>query len=328
MLRVVSIGGGVVTSGDERIVCGSRCSAAYKRGTLVRLRASPHSDWSFERWRGDCVGTASRCIVALDRRTVVRAVFRRKLGVVRLVVSGPGTIISNPTGLACGRNGGECVHSFERGTTIKLTPTPAGDGAFKTWSGACAGRSGDCHLVVSSVSEVSAVFRHAVPAPGNQRVTVREVGSPVTSVPPGIDCPPTCEAMFQTGTLATLSARRSPVWSGACVGRGPSCALVIDASINVLAAVPVLGPPPTVGVNVSVSGRGVVLGGRIRCGGARGTLLDCESFFSPGTTVALQAIPPQGGRFARWGGFCRGKKPRCRLLVNAPKTVQALFRRR
>jgi Divergent InlB B-repeat domain len=331
MLRVVSIGGGVVASDNERILCGSRCSAAYKRGTLVGLRASPGSNWTFERWSGDCVGTASRCIVALDRRTAVRAVFRRKIGLVRVVVGGPGTIISNPAGLACGRNGEMCAGRFERGMTIKLTATPAREGAFETWSGACAGRARDCELVVSDVSEVSAVFRHAVPAPGRQRLIVRlERRPPLSSVPPGINCPPTCEAMFPTGTLATLRGGGSYIWGGACVGFGPACALVIDASANVLAAelLPSIPGPSRVGVNVSVSGRGVVLGGRIRCGGARGTLLDCESFFAPGTSVDLQAIPPRGSRFARWGGFCRGMKPRCRLLVNAPKTVQALFRRR
>jgi hypothetical protein len=35
ILRVASVGSGVVTSADGRILCGRRCSARYERGTVV-----------------------------------------------------------------------------------------------------------------------------------------------------------------------------------------------------------------------------------------------------------------------------------------------------
>jgi hypothetical protein len=355
-LRVASEIGGVVKSSDARIDCGVRCSAPYKRGTVVRLGALPRRNWSFERWTGACVGTAPRCMVALDRHTSVGARFRReppppppprKIGSVGLVVSGPGTILSTPEGLACGQNGGRCAETFEQGTTITLTPTPTSDGAFEAWGDGCAGRSGDCSLVVGDFSRVSAVFRHAVPAPGDQTLTVRlEGGSPLRSAPAGIDCPPTCQATFPTGTLVTLSGGVSYVWGGACAGSASSCALVIDVTVEVVARPqppppppsppppPPLPPPPApppappTGINVSVSGRGVVSARGIRCGGTTGTLFDCQEFFPRGATVVLHAIPARRSRFARWGDpFCSGKKPRCRVRVTSSKIVVALFRR-
>ncbi len=80
-------------------------------------------------------------------------------------------------------------------------------------------------------------------------------------------------------------------------------------------------------MNVSVSGPGLVLGRGIRCGATTGTLLDCESLYTRGTTLVLQAVPARRSRFAGWRGFCTGKATRCDLVVSAAKTVLALFRR-
>jgi hypothetical protein len=341
-IRVITSGQGIVTSSDSRIRCKARCSAAYERGAKVTLTASPRRYFAFEGWTGDCVGSAPRCIIALDRQTSVGAVFRRKEGMVRLVVSGPGVIISDPTrlpsgalGAVCGQGSGLlCARPFEQGTTVKLRLRGLGGGTFESWGGACAGRSGDCNVFVrEEASDVSAAFRRAEPASGPQTLTVTVEGSDrLTSEPPGIDCPPTCRATYSTGTLVTLRVPRPYLWArGACVGVGSSCALVVDTSVAVGARERGYGgpppPPSPIGVNVSVSGRGIVSGGgSIRCGGTRGTLYDCQAFFDRGTTVILRARPAQRARFGGWSGFCSGKLRRCTLRVTAAKTVQAFFR--
>src|SRR5690242_9292979 len=75
VLSVSAAGDGAVVSRDQRIRCGSRCSAGYPSGSLVTLYARPVRDAEFLRWKGDCVGTATVCSVALDRQTAVKAVF-------------------------------------------------------------------------------------------------------------------------------------------------------------------------------------------------------------------------------------------------------------
>jgi hypothetical protein len=331
MLRVTATGQGVVASADGRIRCGARCSAAYQRGAVVRLAASPQRFFSFERWTGGCVGTSPTCIVALDRATAVRAVFVRNLASVSLIVGGPGAIVSDPAGLACGKGADLCQAEFVAGTTIRLTPVPASEGAFGVWGGACRGASGGaCDLFVGSGGEVLAAFRSTDPDPDEPRLTVTllEGEGPITSEPPGINCPPTCQAEFTTGTVVTLRAPRTHDWGVACAGRGDSCMLVVDESDGVTAR-SFAQPPTPFGINVSVSGRGVVSGGgKIRCGGTTGRMLDCGDLFDSGSIVVLKATAARRSRFAGWGGFCRGKKRHCSVRVTAPKTVQALFRRR
>jgi hypothetical protein len=149
----------------------------------------------------------------------------------------------------------------------------------------------------------------------------------VTSNPPGIDCPPTCQAEFPSGTLVTIEGNITK-WNGLCVGVARECAIILDNSDGAGTGGPPPPPPPRrLGVNVSVSGPGMVnAAGGIRCG--RTTLFECEGLFAEGSTVVLKATPGRRSRFVFWSGFCTGKKKTCALRVTAPKTVQALFRRR
>jgi Divergent InlB B-repeat domain len=329
-LRVAVVGTGLVTIPAERIGCRRKCSAAYDPGAVVELRAVAGRDFVFGRWAGDCVGTARACVVALDRATTVRALFVGKPRRVRMTVGGPGRVVSRPKGLLCGRRSDRCYAAFNHGTVIRLTASAASGGAFAVWGGSCRVVStGTCRLFVGSDMDVSAAFRRTEPTPPPRKLTIRlGLGGRlrVTSEPPGIDCPTICEGSFPLGTLVTLNGSGTLVWADGCVGSGATCAIVLDESV----VVDVVDPPdpaPSMGINVAVSGRGLVLGPGIRCGATTGTLLDCEGFFGRGATVLLQAIPRRGSYFAGWRGFCTGTEPRCTLRATAPKTVLALFRR-
>jgi List-Bact-rpt repeat protein len=328
MLRASSDGNGAVVSLDRRLNCGARCSAKYEQGAVVSLRAVPRRFFSFDRWTGGCVGRAPRCFVVVDRSTAVRATFFRKFSDVSLSVGGPGTVVSEPEGLACGKSDNDCFQSVAAGTRITLSPAAASGGIFSAWSEACreAGQ-GPCTLVADDDVEVLAAFRHEDSDPDTPTLTVNPEGAHVTSEPAGIDCPPTCEASFPTGTFVTLRGAVSK-WNGACVGSAGSCGLIVDASDGVGTGGPPPPPPPKrLGVNVSVSGPGIVSGGAIQCGRASQTLFDCEVLFPQGSTVVLRARPGRRSRFVFWSGFCTGRKRTCTLRVTAPKTVQALFRR-
>jgi Divergent InlB B-repeat domain len=334
VLRVGTSGDGVVASADGRIRCGAACSARYERGAVVALRAAPARLSLFERWTEGCVGTLPRCIVALDRGTTVRALFVRKMANLDLAVSGTGTVVSDPRGIVCGSGGTACSAEFPQGVPITLTATPSGDARFGLWGDTC--RQDDsapsCRLILEGDGEVAAAFRPAFKSPGPQNLFVTtDADAKVVSTPPGIDCPTKCDADFPSGATVTLRASRLQSWGVNCVGTASECVLVLDDSTGVSArgsGPPPPPPPPSAayGVNVSVSGNGFVSGPQgIRCGGATGRLLDCESLYRRGSTLLLQAQPAK--KFARWGGFCRGKKPRCSLRVTAPKIVLAAFRR-
>src|SRR5688572_10697387 len=108
-LRVITSGHGAVTSSDGRIGCGDDCSATYPGAPQVTLKAVPGPGFVFAHWKGAGFGKSPQCVVALASKTTVRATFERIPRTVRLVVSGPGTVVSEPRGLFCGSTMGICA---------------------------------------------------------------------------------------------------------------------------------------------------------------------------------------------------------------------------
>jgi hypothetical protein len=346
-LRVTATLGGTVSTVDGRIRCGSACSAVYRSGKVVLLRAASGPYGEFERWTGDCIGTAPRCAVVVDRAVSVGAIFFRYQTQLAVSVGGPGVVYSEPEGLACGVAGGPCAASFPAGETVILSPVPRGDSAFRAWGAPCSGETTRCTLRVSYPSEVTAAFQAAGAAGAFAPLTLAVRGRPVTSDPAGVACPPTCEASFPGGALVTLRGVGRYSWEGDCVGFTAACTLVADRPREVRATGELPPPPPPgpqpppspppppapaprlLGVSVSVSGRGLVVGAPgIRCGRTTGTVFDCSAAYRRGQHVTLRAVPARRSRFVRWSGFCVGQKKECVLRVTSPKIVIATFGQR
>lgn len=340
VLQIRTEGQGVVRSDDRRVVC-VRCSVTYRRGGIVAVTAKPARYFKFKGWTGDCVGSAPRCLVPLDHGASVKAIFEREEGLVDVTVRGSGSVVSQPPDVACGIGATgpatTCFATFPQGDMVRLLAVPTEGQVFDGWTGCRPGLSGVCHLLVEDSNTVTATFRRAVPEPGPPQLTVVPRGpfaiGQIRSIPAGIDCPQTCAAVFPFRTYVTL---HGPValWSGACTGSG-ACNLVVDGPTVVEAHQSPPPPPPPAaagfGLSVSVAGPGRVESRfpRIRCGRARGTQRDCQTFMYDGETVVLRAVPARRGRFVRWSGFCRGQRTRvCRVRATAPKTVLAVFRRR
>lgn len=154
---------------------------------------------------------------------------------VQLSVSdkGVGTVTSNPAGIDCGSS---CSATFNNGTSVVLTATPAPGNSFAGWSGACAGSSPTCSLNLTSSTSVAAGFQAAL------QLSVSDTGAGtgvVTSNPPGINCGQTCTAGFAPSTSVVLTATPNPGftfagWSGACSGTG-SCSVTLNGSASVTA---------------------------------------------------------------------------------------------
>jgi photosystem II stability/assembly factor-like uncharacterized protein len=71
--------------------------------------------------------------------------------------TGSGTVTSNPAGINCGST---CSASFNSGSSVALTATPASGSTFTGWSGDCTGRS-ICTLSVNAAMSVTATFATA-----------------------------------------------------------------------------------------------------------------------------------------------------------------------
>ncbi len=248
VMSVATTGLGTVTSSPSGIDCGlyppgdQTCSLAFKPGTQIVLTATPGADWVLTGWSGGgCSGNSSTCTVALNQNTQVNATFSPiALPMLSVAVSGTGqgTVISNPSGINCGKT---CTAGFKAGTQVVLTETPAPNSTFTGWSGGgCSGNSPTCTLTLNGNTQVTATFSTA--GPPVLTVTLSGTGQgTVTSNPSGISCAPTCSASFTLGTQVVLTETpgKNSIfngWSGGvCSGTSPTCTVTMNSNIPVTA---------------------------------------------------------------------------------------------
>ncbi len=308
-------GSGTVISTPAGISCGTTCSASFATGTSVTLTPAAASGSTFAGWSGACTGTGT-CTVAMTSAQSVSATFT--LLPFALSVStagtGTGTVTSTPAGISCGTT---CSASFNAGTSVTLTATPASGSIFAGWSGACTGTAA-CTVAMSAAQSVTATF--ALPSQFALSVNVANAPGIVSSSPPGIMCPPTCTASFAAGASVALTANSVDGstlagWSGACTGTGV-CNVTMSSAQSVTATF--LPLQFELSVITSGTGSGRIIGGGINCGPT------CTASYSPGTTFNLSAFPAAGSTFTGWSGACSGTGI-CSVSMNASHSVAATF---
>jgi hypothetical protein len=165
--------------------------------------------------------------------------------------TGSGTLTSSPAGISCGGGATKCSASFDVGSQVKLTATPAAGSVFFHWFGlACLNsQSGNtCTVTMNSAENAIASFTKLP----THTLTVTRTGDgtgTVMSSPAGIDCGSTCSHTFISGTQVTLIATNGANsdftgWSGACTGFG-DCTLTLSADQAVTANFDDTTPPPS-----------------------------------------------------------------------------------
>jgi photosystem II stability/assembly factor-like uncharacterized protein len=154
-------------------------------------------------------------------------------------------------------------------------------------------------------------------------LTVTEAGTgtgTVTSSPAGINCPGTCSANFNSGTMVTLTQAAGASstfagWSGACTGTG-TCTVTMSAAESVTATFNTV----TFALTVTVNGSGTVTSSPadISCP------TTCSASFASGTMVTLNETPGMGATFTGWSGACTGTGA-CSVTMSAAEAVTATF---
>ena len=127
-------GSGIVTSTPAGINCGTTCSASYTSGTQVRLTAAPAAGSTFSGWSGSGCSSGA---VTINANITCTATFNPQPATsfilsVSKAGAGTGTVTSAPSGIDCGST---CSASYNSGTLVTLTATPAAGSTFSAWSG-------------------------------------------------------------------------------------------------------------------------------------------------------------------------------------------------
>ncbi len=132
---------------------------------------------------------------------VVASAQQPKLKVTKTKISmGNGSITSDDGLINCGTI---CSRVYDRNTSVNLTATPDANSAFTGWSGVCSG-TGVCTITMDKAKSVKAIFaayRLKVIKTSKKKGT----GS-VTSVPSGISCGTTCQKVYPSSSVVTLTA--------------------------------------------------------------------------------------------------------------------------
>jgi len=158
LIEKAGSGAGSVVSTPRGIDCGQRCSADFKLGSQVALKAQATGDARFIGWSGPCSGTED-CILTVTPSTRVGVEFARveeHRSILTIVKEGDGQgeVISDPSGISCGK---VCSTSFKDNQELRLIAVPDKDSRFAGWEGACTGVE-PCTLVVRGEPHLSAKF--------------------------------------------------------------------------------------------------------------------------------------------------------------------------
>jgi hypothetical protein len=311
--------GGVVGPG---IACPGDCIESFSPGSAITLTALADVSSTFIGWSGACMG-AGDCAVTMTETKTVTATFtldQYPLNV-SLAGDGSGSVSSDPSGIDCGA---DCTETFNYGTVVTLTATADLDSTFLGWSGACTG-IGDCVAAITATKRVTATFMF-----GTDLLTVSKTGEgsgSVTSDPAGIDCGGSCMALFDTGTVVTLTASADvgsifAGWGGAGCSGTDDCVFMTSGTQAVTATFAIDQPLLTVSIEGGGSGEVNSLPVGIACTTAGG---DCSELLPYGTIVTLTASADLGSTFAGWSGAgCSGSGD-CVVALLSAETVTATF---
>lgn len=178
-----------------------------------------------------------------------------------------------------------------------------------------------------------------VDADGNYSLNVLKQGTGtglVSSVPFGINCGSVCGYSFSASSIVTVTAYSGPnshfsSWAGCdsiSGSSGEKCVVTMNAARSVTAtfdsgSVAISPPSPNYRLSVGVVGSGKVIALNptgINCGET------CAADFTSGTPVDLSAAPlGSNSVFQSWDGCDNPSGLNCRMIMNANKSVKAIF---
>jgi len=249
-LNTSGAGSGTFTTSSAGTACGIGCQS-FLPGTVVTITAVPSAGSTFAGWTGGGCSGMGACTLTLNAATAVTGAFNVATPqTAKLTVNGggngTGTFTTAPTGASCGAG---CV-SFNAGTVVTVSATPAAGSIFSGWSGSGCSGTGTCVVTMNSDASVTATF-----ALGTSTTTVNLTkitagtgsGTILTSVN-GTSCGTNCVA-FAPGTSLTLTGLAATGsifagWSGPCTGTGP-CNIAMNASTAVTATFNLLSSSDT-----------------------------------------------------------------------------------
>jgi uncharacterized repeat protein (TIGR02543 family) len=280
----------VTTSGSGTAV-KSPDQATYNHGTTVTLTATPAVGWHFVSWSGDTSGTTNPLTVVMTRNRSITAIFAINTYTLNVTVAGSGTVAKNPD-----------QPTYNHGTVVQLTATPAAGWHFVSWGGDTSGTTSPLTVVMTRNRSITANFSiNTYPL----NVTVTGSGN-VTKNPN--------QAVYDYGTVVQLTAHPATgwhfvSWSGDASGTVSPVSVTMDAAKNVVANFAI----NTYALDVTVAGNGSVAKN------------PNQALYDHGTVVQLTATPAAGWHFVGWSNDTTSGANPLSLAMTRDRSLTATF---
>lgn len=197
----------------------SPSGGTYDEDTTVTLTATAASGWEFTGWSGNASGTSRTIQVTMDANKTVVANFSQTTQTqytLTVTTSGNGSV--SPAG-----------GTYDAGTTVTLSATPASGWTFSGWSGDVSGTANTIQVTMNANKTVRATFTESSTA----RYTLSVSTSGNGSVSPG-------GGSYDAGSTVTLYATPDSGWefagwSGDANGSSPSVQVTMNSNKSVRA---------------------------------------------------------------------------------------------
>jgi uncharacterized repeat protein (TIGR02543 family) len=235
-------GGGTVSVHSENssgsMSCiNAACAGEWDYGSKLVATAMAKAGWTFVGWTAGCESVSgSTCMLTITENTTISATFAPQAFTLTVAKdgAGSGTVTSTPAGINCGS---ACSAQYDNGTAVTLTATPNAGSVFAGWTGCDSVSGSSCSVSMSAAKSVSASFTQ------RYTLTVQKTGigtGTVTSAPAGINCGANCSALFDSGTVVTLTATPGTLsiftgWTGCATVSGATCTVTMSAAKSVTA---------------------------------------------------------------------------------------------
>ncbi|CAL2094886.1 InlB B-repeat-containing protein [Tenacibaculum sp. 190524A05c] len=269
----------------------------YDNGTSVVLTATPASGYQFDGWSGDATGTTNPLTIVMNEDKTIAPMFSLIPVQYTLTINASnGTVSTNPNA-----TGG----TYDDGTSVELTATPASGYQFDGWSGDATGTTNPLTITMDADKTVTAMFSKI-----QRRLTINASNGTVSTNPN-----PT-GGTYDDGTSVVLTAIPATSgyqfdgWSGDATGTTNPLTIVMDSDKTVTAMFSKIQRTLTINAtNGSVSTNPNPLGGT----------------YDDGTSVELTATPDAGYQFDGWSGNATGTTNPLTIVMDSDKTVTAMF---
>ncbi len=278
----------------------------HAEGTEVTLTAQAAQGWVFGGWSGDLDGDAISRTLIMDQDRAVVATFNPieyDQYSLTAATEGQGSVSLDPAG-----------GTYNAGTLVNLTATPAEGWEFVQWSGDLSSEFDAETLIMDENKSVTAHFRQTEPP------TERFVLTTNTQGEGEIDLDPS-GGVYPAGTSVGVTATPGQGWvfsgwQGDLSGAEPVQSLVMETDKAVTAVFTQSTPEtPRYPLILSVVGNGQV---NIEPASEDGR-------YAQGSSVTLSAVPDAGWTFAGWEGAASGEQPEITVVMDGEKTLTARF---